>query len=58
MFNYRDIVSREVIERAKNDPAYKDELAEIGVDKILKKRELPFPPRRPPTSRTRPISIR
>lgn len=37
MFNYRDIVSREVIERAKNDPAYKDELAEIDVDKILKK---------------------
>lgn len=37
LFNYRDIVSREVIEKAKNNPDHKDEFASLDVDRILKK---------------------
>ncbi len=36
MFDYRDMVSRSVIEGAKNNSEYKDEFASLNVDKIMK----------------------
>lgn len=37
IFNYRDIVSRGVIEAAKGNEEFKEEFASIDVDKVLKK---------------------